>query len=832
MPTGSGKSLCFQLPGVLQDNKITVVFSPLLALVKDQIDHLTKLKIRADSINSKMGTKERGGVVGDLRAMKSSIKFLYITPEQAATDSFKQILDSMVKYDKLAYIVVDEAHCVSEWGHEFRPDYLKLGFLRRRYPNIPWVALTATAPKEVVKDIIKNLCFKEPVARFKTSCFRENLFYDVIFKNSIQDDYLHLKKFIEDVKKDTKSDDWPCGIIYCRTRDSVERVASSLLRLGVKTAAYHAGLKTSERIQTQEDWMSGKFPIISATISFGMGVDKSAVRFVVHWDIPQTIAGYYQESGRAGRDGKQSFCRLYHCREAIKTIEFLIKQEISKAKTDHKKEQGKLNMKNFEKMITYGEGLQCRHKFIADFFGDDPPACKSRCDVCKDRDKAAKSLNTFEQLNMSNTFQNKLDYVMEDYSDMYEGGRGGIKDNEEEYSNDNYAESSYSKRDERTGKDTTLMIQRELAARKLASAKMLEQESSSPQMCRVKHGLSTATKITGLTNATRDSYLTYFADLLKKNYELCSADDPPLQDLIYRDFENVARELEYECFTANKVMTLYRRSVAKKNDEIRKCTEKLFPNLKNYTPQKVQNTGGSYTSLKEKFEEKFPGITVEVEGVKKETKSPSQRRSLIPKTLKRDPLTQTSIVGFFSQKLVETENEKKEGQSVSNKTTDAPQVKQEKIETIKISEDEYHSSSLNEVKVKLETEVKHIKSSSNVKTQKETEIKPINSSSNNKRTLKAPITEPDKRPRIDEPKVKSKTDHSSSRSRDSASKHSEKISKHEMKERFRVCELVKDFLMPFYTTKRIADREVFKSLAKHISHQFYGKKIGKMTFFY
>lgn len=196
MPTGSGKSLCFQLPTILYDNKLSIVFSPLLALIKDQIDHLGKWKIRAESINSKMSTKERENVINELRCKQISIKFLYITPEQASTQQFKTLVQSLIAYDKIAYFVVDEAHCVSQWGHDFRPDYLKLGKLRLEYKTIPWIALTATASVSVVDDIIKNLSLSKPIATFKTPCFRGNLFYDVVYKNSIQDDYIHLRDFI------------------------------------------------------------------------------------------------------------------------------------------------------------------------------------------------------------------------------------------------------------------------------------------------------------------------------------------------------------------------------------------------------------------------------------------------------------------------------------------------------------------------------------------------------------------------------------------------------------------------------------------------------------
>lgn len=196
MPTGSGKSLCFQLPGIVQDNQLTVVFSPLLALIKDQIDHLGKLRICAESINSKMTTKERDRVVADLRSVRPNTRFLYITPEQAVTESFRSILKTLIRFNRVAYFAVDEAHCVSEWGHDFRPDYLRLGELRSMYLSVPWIALTATASKEVVKDIVKRLSLTKPLATFKTPCFRSNLFYDVVFKETIPDDFIHLKEYV------------------------------------------------------------------------------------------------------------------------------------------------------------------------------------------------------------------------------------------------------------------------------------------------------------------------------------------------------------------------------------------------------------------------------------------------------------------------------------------------------------------------------------------------------------------------------------------------------------------------------------------------------------
>lgn len=293
MPTGSGKSLCYQLPGLISKNKVTIVFSPLLALIKDQIDYLNNININAVSLNSKTPSKEKHRIINDLKSVKPETKLLYITPEQAATDTFKNLFQSMLKYKKILLIAVDEAHCVSEWGHDFRPDYLKLGTLRDICSNIPFIALTATASKTVKEDIISSLKLKHPVAEYVIPTFRKNLYYDVVFKNSIDNDFEHIQNYVRKIL-DNDDDKLSCGIIYCRTRQSAETVAYNLSRLGIQTVAYHAGLSTKERNQIQEDWMSGKYSIISATISFGMGVDKASVRFVIHWELSQNMANYYQ----------------------------------------------------------------------------------------------------------------------------------------------------------------------------------------------------------------------------------------------------------------------------------------------------------------------------------------------------------------------------------------------------------------------------------------------------------------------------------------------------------------------------------------------------------
>ncbi|TKR57597.1 hypothetical protein L596_030278 [Steinernema carpocapsae] len=428
-PTGAGKSLCYQLPALFHPG-VTIVFSPLIALIQDQVLACKAKNIKCETLNSTLKEPERKAIIADLQRENPTIRLLYITPEGAATNYMRLILTSLHKRNLLSYFVVDEAHCVSHWGHDFRPDYLKLGQLRDYAPGVPWIALTATASPAVEDDIADQLHLNK-VKKFKLSTFRENLFYDVLIKDQIATSpEKDMADFIRRVlcektsgqkrtaNGESKKEENPnakkgkekwkgSGIIYCKSRKDCEDVVAMLKTQEIPSYAYHAGLNSKTRNEVQDKWMENQVPVIAATIAFGMGIDKPDVRFVCHWTSPQNLAAYYQESGRAGRDGKRSYCRIYFSKEDRSCLSFLVGRSFDeirakKISDELKKEQIKAVRTGFEKMLDYVEAIKCRHVVLAQYFGETTlKPCEKSCDACRDQKAVEKMITTHKSLDFT-----------------------------------------------------------------------------------------------------------------------------------------------------------------------------------------------------------------------------------------------------------------------------------------------------------------------------------------------------------------------------------------------------------------------------------------------
>lgn len=358
MPTGGGKSLCFQLPALMLDG-LTIVISPLISLMKDQVDQMRANGIAAGLINSTMTPAEITAT--QQKASDGKIKILYLAPERLAVSSFINFLKEI----KISLIAIDEAHCISEWGHDFRPDYRNLKKLRDIFPIVPVVALTATATEKVKTDILLQLSLKDPKI-FVSSFDRPNLTYRVLSK----------KKFTPQLLKLLKKYENESVIIYCFSRKSTDSLADKLHKAGFKASAYHAGLSASQRERVQDRFIKDQINIITATIAFGMGIDKPDVRLVVHLDLPKSIEGYYQETGRAGRDSLPAECVLFFSPGDRQKHAYFINE------IDDEAEKSRA-WKKLEDVLHYSSLNSCRHKYLLNYFGEQSEADScGACDVC------------------------------------------------------------------------------------------------------------------------------------------------------------------------------------------------------------------------------------------------------------------------------------------------------------------------------------------------------------------------------------------------------------------------------------------------------------------
>jgi len=362
MPTGGGKSLCYQVPA-LHRTGTAIIVSPLISLMKDQVDALKANGVKAAQYNSSIGEREARGTLAAFHG--GNLDLLYLAPERLMSDSFMERLKDI----PVALFAIDEAHCVSQWGHDFRPEYIQLGRLRRLFPEIPIIALTATADPQTRDDILHRLDLKHAVCH-SAGFDRPNIRYTVVDKHKPFD---QLSTFIDGRQGEA-------GIVYALSRKRTEEVAEKLAARGIKASPYHAGLPAAERRRVQDAFLKDDLQVVVATVAFGMGIDKPNVRFVVHYDIPKNIESYYQETGRAGRDGLPAEALLLFGYGDIAIVRGLIEK-------GNNEKQNRIEIHKLNAMVGYAEPLTCRRRALLRYFGEELPDSYSNddcgnCDIC------------------------------------------------------------------------------------------------------------------------------------------------------------------------------------------------------------------------------------------------------------------------------------------------------------------------------------------------------------------------------------------------------------------------------------------------------------------
>jgi ATP-dependent DNA helicase RecQ len=359
MPTGAGKSLCYQLPAMLRPG-VGVVVSPLIALMHDQVGALRQLGVSAAYLNSTLQPFEALNIERQVAA--GELDLLYVAPERALTTRFLELLDR----SQLALVAIDEAHCVSQWGHDFRPEYLQLAALRNRYPDVPHLALTATADVRTRGEIVEQLQLRD-ARSFVGDFDRPNIRYTVVAKNGPR------RQLLDFLQEKHPNDS---GIVYCLSRRSTEETAGFLRNEGFDAAAYHAGMKADDRRQTQDRFLNDEAMIVVATIAFGMGIDKPDVRFVVHLDVPKSIEAYYQETGRAGRDGQPADAWMtYGARDATMLRQML-------ARSDASEQQKMIAQCKLDVLLGFCETVECRRRLMLSHLGQEQGEPCGNCDTC------------------------------------------------------------------------------------------------------------------------------------------------------------------------------------------------------------------------------------------------------------------------------------------------------------------------------------------------------------------------------------------------------------------------------------------------------------------
>lgn len=360
MPTGGGKSICYQIPSIIRFG-VGVIVSPLIALMQDQVGALRELGVQAAALNSGVSAEEQQKIKRALS--KNELDLLYVAPERLMMDSFLQFLEAF----PIALFAIDEAHCVSQWGHDFRPEYMALSALAERFPSVPRIALTATADELTQREIRQRLHL-EDACSFVSSFDRPNISYHVSFRKEVRNQLMH---FLSAPEHKGAS-----GIVYCLSRNKVERTAEWLSKQGFRALPYHAGLSNRERSLNQDTFIKEEGVIIVATIAFGMGIDKPDVRFVVHLDLPKSMEAYYQETGRAGRDGMPAKVQLFYGLGDVVAVKRMIESSEASSSQKH------IEMRKLNALLGFCETIECRRQVLLGYFGEERKRPCGNCDNC------------------------------------------------------------------------------------------------------------------------------------------------------------------------------------------------------------------------------------------------------------------------------------------------------------------------------------------------------------------------------------------------------------------------------------------------------------------
>ncbi|KAA1469721.1 ATP-dependent DNA helicase [Dentipellis sp. KUC8613] len=438
-PTGMGKSLCFQVPAIADDHGISIVVSPLLALMKNQVARLRESHVQVASLSSETPPFEKEEILEDLSIGSPVNRLLYITPEKLCTSNFMKILTQLHQRGELNRLVVDEAHCISEWGHDFRAEYRQLGRFRQKFPDIPIMALTASATALVQDDIVKSLRMSsQHLFKVVHPFNRPNLYYEIRYHawtspDSQMEDIFNYINGLHRRRNRPSS-----GIIYCRTRATCDELSAYLRRRGLSSRPYHRGIKSNVLDKTLREWEQGGngdggVDVVCATIAFGMGIDKSDVRYIIHFDLPKSFEGYYQETGRAGRDGSASKCVLYYSREDAIRVRKLVslgynRRQIS-AESTNEPPPSQRSVDSLTTLLNFAESVDvCRHVSVCRYFGENINAkdaeavksyCNQMCDVCKYPEKVRKRKQDLTSHDIIGTQMAKLQHETVDDEDGY-----------------------------------------------------------------------------------------------------------------------------------------------------------------------------------------------------------------------------------------------------------------------------------------------------------------------------------------------------------------------------------------------------------------------------